>query len=188
MRLTNEELLKKYPCWNTDRNDIGKIMYGDEPLIKWDKERYEKYQKLTGTLANLEAAEAFICSQYGTYYIYSTLIGRVYIAEDGKVLYGDVNVNYRGYNSVHLNNMYGFNALDILKIGGQNVVGFSNAGGLGSPSIHTKEMDKDIVEKIINNKMKDYGIGIQKFMDAVRERYNADTTNHIMNKRFGYKR
>lgn len=188
MRMTTEELLKKYPSWNTDRHDIGRIMYGDEPLIKWDKKEYDKHSKLTDTLANLQAAEAFIYTQYGDYYIYNTLIGRVYIAEDGQVLCGDINIHYRGCNSVSLNKMYGFNALDILRIGGQNVVGFSNADGIGSPSIYTKEMDGDTVEKIINSKMDDYGVGIQKFMEAVREQYYADTTNHIMNKRFSIKR
>lgn len=180
MRMTKEELLKKYPSWNTNRHDIGKVMYGDEPLMKWDKYEYERFCELSGTSANLKAAEAFIYSQYGNYYIYNTLIGRIYIAEDGKILVGDINIYYKGCNSVHLNKMYGFDALDILKIGSQNVIGFSNIGGLGSPSVYTKEMDKDAVEKIINNKMEDYGVGIQRFMEAVRKQYYNNTTNYIM--------
>lgn len=185
MRMTTEELLTKYPSWNTKRHNIVKVMYGDEPLKKWNKEEYDKYSNLTGTLANLQAAEAFIYSQYGDYYIYDTLIGKVYIAEDGKILYGDIKIHYKGCNSIHLNTMYGFDALDILNLGGKNVVGFSNIGGIGSPSRYTKEMDGETVEKIINNKMKDYGMAIQNLMKAVREQYYADTTNHIMNKRFG---
>ena len=188
MRLTNEELLVKYPSWNTDRHDIGKVMYGDEPLIKWDKEKYQNFLELTGTSANLQASEAFIYVNYGEYYIYNTLIGRVYITADGRILYGDINIHYKGCNSVSLNEMYGLNALDIVKIGTQNVTGFSNADGIGSPSIYTKEMDVETVKKIINSKMEDYGVAIQEFMKAVRELYYKDTTNYIMDKRFGIKR
>lgn len=185
MRLTNEELLNKHPYWNTKRHDIGKIMYGDEPLIKWDEERYKEYQKPNNPLANIEAVDAYVYARYGTYYLYHTLVGSVCIAEDGRVLHGDINIHYRGCNSVTLNNMYGFNGLNILNLG-QNVVGFCNAGGHGSPSnkFHTKEMDKERVEKIINQPMSDYGVGVQKFMEAIRELYYADTTNHIMNKTF----
>lgn len=185
MRMTNEELLVKYPSWNTDRHDIGKVMYGDEPLIKWNRERYNDFLKLTGTPANLQAAEAFIYTHYGGYHIYNTLIGRVYITIDGRILCGDINIHHKGCNSVSLNEMYGLNALDIVKIGTQNVTGFSNANGIGSPSIYTKEMDAETVIKIINNEMEDYGFGIQKFMEAVRKRYYADTNNCIMDKRFG---
>lgn len=186
MRMTTEELLTKYPTWNTDRHDIVKVMYGDEPLIKWNKEKYEDYQQLTGTLANIQASEAFIYSQYGDYYIYRTLIGTVYITVNGKILYGDINIHYNGCNSIHLNKMYGFNALSILKIGSQNVVGFSNADGTGSPTLasRTKEMNEDVIEKIINMELKDYGVSVQELMKAVRESYYTDTMNHIMDKTF----
>ena len=81
--------------------------------------------------------------------------------------------------------MYGFKKLDILRLGGDNVVGFSNADGQGSPSRYTKEMDSETIERILNNPLPDYGVGIQKFMEAARELYAEDTTNHIMEKRFG---
>ena len=81
--------------------------------------------------------------------------------------------------------MYGFKKLDILRLGGDNVVGFSNADGQGSPSRYTKEMDKDLIERILNDKLEDYGYAIQRFMEAARELYVEDTTNHIMEKRFG---
>lgn len=183
MRMTREELLEKYPTWNENRHDICKVKYGDVPLKKWDETEYKKFLELDGTLANLMAAEAFVYIQNGDYYIYDTLIGRVCIAVDGRVLHGDINVNYNGRNSVHLNQMYGLNALDILRIG-QNVVGFSNADGISSPSAYAKEMEEDVVEKIINAKMEDYGDNIQKFMQTVRELYHKDTTNHITNKLF----
>lgn len=186
MRMTREELKEKYfPSWNDARNDVVAVNYGDEPLIKYRQQQYEEYQKLTGTLANVECASAYIYSQNGNYDEYRTLVGNVYIAEDGRVLVGDVNVKYRGktYNII-LNRMYGWNKLDVLRIGSE-VVGFSNKEGQGSPSRYTKEMDKDLIERILNDKMEDYGVGIQKFMQAARELYNEDTTNYIMEKRFG---
>ena len=187
MRMTREELKEKwFPSWNESRHDIVAVNYGDEPLIRYNQEEYEKYQKLTGTLANLECPNAYIYSQNGNYDLYRTLIGEVYIAEDGRVLCGDVNVKYRGkvYNII-FNRMYGFKKLDVLRLGGEYVVGFSNADGQGSPSRYTKEMDAETIERILNDPLSDYGIGIQKFMEAVRELYAEDTTNHIIKKRFG---
>lgn len=186
MRMTREELKEKYfPSWNDARNDIVAVNYGDEPLIKYRQQQYEEYQKLTGTLANIECVSAYIYSQNGNYDEYRTLVGNVYIAEDGRVLAGDVNVKHRGktYNII-LNKMYGWNKLDILRIGSE-VVGFSNKEGQGSPSRYTKKMGKDLIERILNDKMEDYGVGIQKFMEDARELYNKDTTNYIMEKRFG---
>lgn len=183
MRMTREELLERYPTWNEHRHDICKVKYGEVPLKKWDETEYKRFLELDGTLANLMAAEAYVYTQNGDYYIYDTLIGRVCITVDGRVLHGDINVYYNGRNSICLNQMYGFNALDILKIG-QTVVGFSNADGIGSPSAYAKEMDEDVLEKIVNMKMEDYGDSIQMFMQAVRELYYADTTNYIMNKLF----
>ena len=184
MRKSIEQLLIEYPSWNTDKHDIVKSLYGDEPSSKWDRNRYMDFLTLTGTLANIQAVDAYIYSQYGNYYIYNTFIGKVYISEKGNVLAGDVNVHYKGCNSVILNKMYGRNALDILKLG-QNVVGFSNKDGQGSPSRYTKEMNKETIEKVINCPLEDYGIGIQKFMEEVRKTYEIDPGNHIMDKLFG---
>ena len=55
----------------------------------------------------------------------------------------------------------------------------------GEFSERTKEMDKDLIERILNDKLEDYGYAIQRFMEDVRELYAEDTTNHIMEKRFG---
>lgn len=185
--MTREELKEKwFPSWNESRHDIVAVNYGDEPLIRYNQEEYEKYQKLTGTLANMECLKAYIYSQNGNYNLYRTLIGEVYIAEDGRVLCGDVNVKYGGkVHNIIFNRMYGFKKLDILRLSGDYVVGFSNAGGQGSPSIRTKEMDNDLIERILNDKLEDYGYAIQRFMKAARELYAEDTTNHIMEKRFG---
>ena len=97
-----------------------------------------------------------------------------------------MNVKYRGkVHNIIFNRMYGFKKLDVLRLSGDYVVGFSNADGQGSPSIRTKEMDRDLIERILNDKLEDYGYAIQRFMEAARELYAEDTTNHIMEKRFG---
>ena len=40
MRLTREELLNKHPIWNESKHDIVAIMYGDEPLVHYDKNHH----------------------------------------------------------------------------------------------------------------------------------------------------
>lgn len=185
MRQTREELLQQYPSWNENRHDIVKINYGDEPLIVQNENKYQEYQTLTGTMANIMCSYAYMYSQNGEYDVYRTLIGETYIRPDGTVLGGTVNVKYRGKpNSIHLNMMYGLKALDILRIG-ETVVGFSNKDGIGSSSLNTKEMDKETIEKILNSPLEDYGFGIQKFMECARHIYDMDGENWIMNKRFG---
>ena len=187
MRMTREELKEKwFTSWNDSRNDIIAVNYGDEPLFRYDQEKYEKFQKLTGTMANIEAIDAYIYTQNGNYDEYRTFAGTVKIAENGRVLCGDVNVKYRGkIHNIIINRMYGFYKLVILRMSSGKVVGFSNADGQGSPSIYTEEMDKDLIERILNDSMEDYGYGIQKFMECAREMYAQDSVNYIMEKRFG---
>lgn len=61
MRLSREELLKQYPYWNEENNDIVKVMYGDEPLIKWTHDRVrwenEKDKDPDETIATLNAVD-----------------------------------------------------------------------------------------------------------------------------------
>lgn len=179
MRQTREELLQQFPSWNENKRDIVKVNYGDEPSMVWNKEEYVKWSKY-----NSFTIERYIWTQNGDYNNYYTLIGETYIKPDGTVLGGNVNVKYRGKShTVHLNMMYGWKALDILRIG-EWVVGFSNKDGQGSPSIMTKEMDKETIEKILNMPLEDYGYGIQRFMETARQVYGMDTTNYIMEKRF----
>lgn len=188
MRKTREELLMDMPIWNENKHDIVKVQYGDDPLTHWNKKMHEWFSTLTGTLSNIHGVEAYIHSMYGDYYIYDTLIGKSYVKEDGVVLCGDVSIIYRSKRySIFLNKMYGLSGLTITRIdAGGIVVGFSNVDGQGSPAVRsrTKELDPEIIEKIINNPMKDFGIGIQKLMEEVRRTYEANNNNHIMEKCF----
>lgn len=185
MRKTCEELMRDYyPSWNQEKHNIVEVMYGDSPLIIWNNDEYEKHKKLTGTLANINAVAAYMYLQNGEYSTYRTLLGEVHINAEGDVLAGDINIQYKGKRySIILNKMYGWKALDILRIG-QNVVGFSNKDGQGSPSRNAKELDKDVIEKVINMPLEDYGVAIQKIMRAVRELYYEDQSNFIMEKLF----
>ena len=187
MRLTREELLDMYPLWNESRHDIVKVFYGDIPLVIYNEKQYELFKTLTGTLANIEAIDAYIYTQNGNYNKYSTLIGDVYITENEIVLSGNIKIKYRGLiHDIFLNKMYGKYCLSILRNTSEGTKGFTNKDGLLSPSIksRTKELDDETIEKILNNPLEDYGETIQKFMEAAREMYIQDSTNHIMEKCF----
>ena len=178
MRLTRDELIERYPSWNEEKHDIAKVFYGDIPLIEWNKAEYEKYSQLEGTLANIEAVEAYIWTQNGDYSIYRTLIGEIKIGSSGAVLCGDLQVKYGGkVYSIYLNLVYGLKSLSIFRnSGSDNLTGFSNADGLSSPCIkaHTKELDTDLIEKVLKTDLSDYGESVRKFMEAVVALYDKD--------------
>lgn len=186
MRMTKEELLKKTPSWNT-KYDIVKIMYGDIPHHIYGKLQHESFLSLTGTLSNIMAVDNYIYTQNGEYEDYRTLIGDIKIKTNGDILCGDIRVTYYGkvYN-IYLNNMYGKQGLDILRLG-SNVTGWCNKDGNGSPSCFVKELDGDIVGKVLGVTLEDYGESVQMFVEKCREVYVKDKENYILNKRFGAK-
>lgn len=186
MRLTKSELKEKFPLWNDEKHDIVKVLYGEAPLIHYDETEYKKYQELTGTMANIECRKAYIYSQNGTYDIYTTLIGDVGISENVNVLYGDINVKYKGkVVSITLNKMYGLEALTILRIG-QKVKGWCNKDGIGSPTNkrNTEEFSDEEIEKILNTDLSDYGESVHKFMKECVKLYKKDNKNYIKEKCF----
>lgn len=187
MRLTKEQILEQMPSLNPDK-DLVAMWYGDIPGRTYDVTWHEEWKKLTGTLSNISATKAFMYEVYGEFDTYSTFIGDAHVSRDGKVLAGDVRVKYRGDTyDIYLNEMYGWHALDIMRIG-QTVTGFSNEDGMGSPSLNTKEMSADVIEAVINQPLEDYGYGIQRLMEMVRATYYADPTNYIMEKLKSYGR
>ena len=149
MRKTRQELLSQYSFWNETGHDIVQVKYGDIPLTHWDSKEYDWWKTLSGTLSNILAVDAYIYTQNGPYDIYDTLIGKIYIADDGRVLCGDVDVKYRGkIHNIHINTMYGLSLLDVICIMSEYVDGFSNINGLGSPShkSHTKKMEEEVID------------------------------------------
>lgn len=192
MRLTREELLNKHPIWNEEKHDIVKTLYGDEPLIHYDENEYNKYHDFwskDSTCANIGAIDAYIYSKNGTYDKYRTLIGEVIISEDGEILGGDIYVKFGGMRyDIIINNMYGRHSLDILRFSGSGkVLGFSNKDGQGSPSSkrYTDELKDETINKVLNSKeLNDYGISISKYIQCARDMYNSNKTNYIMDKTF----
>lgn len=193
MRKTREELLYAYPIWNEEKHDIVKASYGDIPIIHYDKNEYDHYQnwaKTDSTWVSIGGINAYIYRMNGVYDEYRPLIGNIKIrCEDEKVLCGNINVKYYGKTyQIILNQMYDLNSLDILRFdnGNNKTKGFSNRNGQGSPQNKnkTEELDKDVIEKVLNLKLEDYGYSVQKFMDACRKLYNQDKDNYIMNKTF----
>lgn len=187
MRKNRDELMQIYPIWNEQRHDIVKVMYGEDPLILWNEEYYKRWSTYTGTASNIESVNAYMWSQNGDYYVYRTLIGEIYITISGKVLGGNINVKYRGVSySIHLNLMYGFKAMDILKLSGEKVKGFSTKDGTGSPSnkYRTEELDRETIEKVLSVDLSDYGESIHKFIRECISLYDEDSTNYIMEKTF----
>ena len=192
MRLSREELLKQYPIWNESNHNIVKIMYGDEPLVHYDKNEYLKYHNFWSkdkTCANIMAVDAYIYSQNGTYDKYRTLLGEVYIDENDNILCGDISIKYGGMTyDIIINNMYGFHALTILRLSGSGkVLGFSNKDGQGSPAIksRTDELKNDLICKVLDIKrIEDYGDSIHNFIQCAFNTYNKNKINYIMNKCF----
>lgn len=185
MRMTEDELESKIPFMFRQNGDIVAVEYGDIPAHTYMDSNYQYWQGQKGTIANISAVDAYIFAVNGLYHVYSTLIGEVYIAAKGNVLCGNIGVKHHGKSYIiHLNLMYGLKSLSIMHIGSTYVTGFTNSDGQSSPTrkANTKEIDKDVLEKILNDPLEDYGVGIQLFMEAVRKTYELDKTNCIMEK------
>ena len=191
MRLTNEEILIQFPSWaNHPSSNIQQVRYGDIPDCQYTQDSYNRYQSETDRhILNIGCANAYIYSNYGTYDIYKTIPGDIYIqTSTQQILHGSINIPYRNKPiTIHVNLMYGLKALSILSLRGTGKVkGFCNKDGQGSPANHlsTEELEPDTIKKILSNPMSDYGYGIQKLMEAARELYTEEPYNYIMSKTF----
>lgn len=191
MRLTNSQILTQFPSWaNHPSRNIQQVRYGDIPNCQYTHDSYNRYQSETDRhLLNIGCANAYIYSHYGTYNIYKTIPGDVYIqTSTQQLLHGTLSIPYRNKPiTIHVNLMYELKALSILSLRGTGKVrGFCNKDGQGSPANHlsTEELEPDTTKKILSNPMSDYGYGIQKFLQAARELYTEESYNYIMQKTF----
>lgn len=187
MRLSRNDLLKMYPSWNETKNNIVKVLYGDIPLVEWNKTEYERYRQLDSDVADISfGADAYVWTQNGDYSLYSTLIGRIAIGSSGEVLYGDLRIKNRGtLYLVHLNLMYGLNSFSVFRNNGAiDLVGFSSKDGLTSSRIksHTNELNRYTIEEVLKTDLSDYGDSIKKFMETAAALYSKDKINYIMEK------
>lgn len=191
MRLTNSQILTQFPSWvNHPSGNIQQVRYGDIPDCQYTQGSYNRYQSETDRhTLNIGCTNAYIYSNYGTYDIYKTIPGYVYIqTSTQQLLHGTLSIPYRNKSiTIHINLMYGFKALSILSLRGTGKVkGFCNKDGQGSPvnQPHTEKLDIDIIKSVLNNPMSDYGYGVQKFLQAARELYTEESYNYIMQKTF----
>ena len=189
-RLTSSQILQQFPSWsNHPSGNIAAVRYGDIPDKTYTEQDYKYFQTLSRTSSNICYVNAFIYMVNGSYDIYKTNAGDVFIHHDTqKLMYGSVNIPYRSKSiMIHINLMYGRKALSILDLKGTGKVrGFCNKDGQGSPTNHlsTEEFDRDTIKKILSNPMAEYGYGIQKFMQAARDLYEEEPYNYIMEKTF----
>lgn len=190
MRQTKEQILTQFPSWvNHPSGDIVQVRYGDIPDCTYTQENYDHWLTLTGTLSNITYAEAFIYSINGSYDIYKTILGDIFIHHDTqKLMHGALSIPYRNRPiTVSINLMYGIYGLSLLDLRGTGKVkGFCNKDGQGSPvrAASTEEMERDEIIAVLSNPLSDYGYGVQKFMKVAKEMYNEDPYNHIMEKTF----
>lgn len=111
MRKTKEELLTMFPYWNTDRNDIVKTWYGDEPLHTVNDSFWQKYHD------NISYSDAFQSWIYGqdTISEYRTKWGKIQIYNDD-ILTADIKLRYRGrFYSLTIFNNY-MNSIDYVDL------------------------------------------------------------------------
>jgi hypothetical protein len=66
---------------------------------------------------------------------------------------------------------HGRNGLTVMRIGVKKVSIYRNSDGQGSPTLqkYTADMKEEVVNKVLNDPLKDYGVGIQKFMKTARK-------------------
>lgn len=188
MRKTREELLEMCPSWNEDRHDIVKVQYGDIPLYTYTEQDYIMYQNLEdGSIKNLRASNAYIWLKMGDFRRYVTLIGDFIVVNKNGSISSDFGLKIGGIrHNIFSNQMYGLKALSIFRYSGGKVKGFSNKDGLRSPSTkrNTEELSDEIINKILNYDLSDYGNIVRDGLKQCRELYEADKTNLIMEKCF----
>lgn len=175
MRLSREELLKQYPYWNEENNDIVKVMYGDEPLIKWTHDRVrwenEKDKDPDSIIATLNAVEHYIVARCGDFGDYRTMIGGVKVLTRNRIGSCDINIKYNGktYNLM-LNELYGKTIMS-LTLNTSTIFRTYDIGKDSSwISTRWKPMDKEEALKVVDVKrVADYGDVVKKAVERCRE-------------------
>ena len=175
MRLSREELLKQYPYWNEENNDIVKVMYGDEPLIKWTHDRVrwenEKDRDPEQTIATLNAVDHWIVARCGDFGDYRTMIGGVKVLTRNRIGACDINIKFNGktYNLI-LNELYGKTIMSL----SLNTSTIYRTYDIGQDSswISTRwtPMSKEEALKVVDVKrVADYGDVVKRAVERCRE-------------------
>lgn len=155
MRLTNSQILTQFPSWvNHPSGNIQQVRYGDIPDCQYTPDSYNRYQSETDRhILNIGCTNAYIYSNYGTYYIYKTIPGDVYIqTSTQQILHGSINIPCRNKPiTIYVNFTYGLKALSILSIRGTGKVkGFYNKDEQGFSANHLSTKDSDADKNIFD--------------------------------------
>jgi hypothetical protein len=175
MRLTREELLEQYPYWNEENNDIVKVMYGDEPLIKWTHDRVrwenEKDKDPDSIVATLNTVEHYIVARCGDFGDYRTMIGGVKVLTRNRIGACDINIKYNGktYNLM-LNELYGKTIMS-LSLNTSTIYRTYDIGQDTSwISIRWTPMSKEEALKVVDVKrVAEYGDVVKRAVERCRE-------------------
>lgn len=179
IRLSKEYLTGRFPSWN-DKQDIVKVMYGDEPLYIVDR----VVETDNSTINNIFGVQNYIFTRNGKYAKYRTLIGEIAINAEGNVLYGELGIKYRRkMHRVFLTNMYGRRILKIICVyHGGHIKGWSNFKIISLSGFLklNDELPIKTVNKLFQQKdLKDYGESVQKFV-AECSSIVEESDNHFL--------
>lgn len=187
MRLTREELLKRY-TWNTDNpmnGDIVAVLYGDIPHMRYnyDTVRMQNSNRmgyfdydLDNTIAAIHCADHYIYSQKGDFAKYYTLIGGVRVFKNWFIGTANLNIKYNGqiYN-LSLCDLYGKTIMSLSLITASIYRVYDI--GCDSSWVSTKyePMSKEEALKVLDVKrVADYGDVIKMAVEKCKELVERD--------------
>lgn len=182
MRLTKDELLKKY-LWNTSNpynGDIVAVKYGDIPHkhYTWDRVRMENSDKfgyfdndLDNAYAAVIATDHYIFAREGEFSKYETLIGGVRVFSNWRVGTVDLRLKYRGIPYIlHLCDLYGQTILCLSYISANTYKTYDVGNDSSWISIKHAPMSKEEALKVVDVKrVADYGNVIKMAVEKCRK-------------------
>lgn len=188
MRKSREELFEAWPSWDAAKNDIVTTFYGDEPFCRYDQYKYKFYTDCYDsgehTLAAVLFGDAWIWSIHGDFDDYRLINGGMKIRTDGKILWADLNIHYRGKTyEICLDQLYEKDKLSIIWIGAEKVKGWRNFASMCPSRIESRNAelsDKEIRHVLSAKEWRDFGAEVQRCKARCAELYELGTTNHYL--------
>jgi hypothetical protein len=172
MRLTKDELLKKY-SWYGERNIVA-VKYGDEPLYRVNNDtcRIDHEKSSSDTIDNIEFLKHWLCAVGGNYAHYDTFIGGVDIFPQYYIGCADLISKYNGHTyNINLVDLYGKPQISITLITSTVFREWCcNQPDKSWISRHYETMSKEEALKILEEKrFADYGEPIKRTIKKIRE-------------------
>lgn len=183
MRKTNAALAADYPSYAETLGDrIGTVLYGDEPMINYNKEYYDRMAILSekdNTIANLLGIDQYVYKANGDFLVYRMLCGDIYTKPDGTILSASVVVKCRGkIYKVWLFRMYGDDRFSITYNSGGGVyqIWCGTEDKYYAPLTY-KLMEYDTAMSVVSVKH-DYGKVYQDVLDICKDKLLNDKNNY----------